>query len=306
MRIELTKLEPLSFSVRRLDHLYPVERYGDGGKTLQPVRFDIPGNVYHSSYLDCLSVAWDCHRGVVITPDLVWYDLLCEFAGAVRDDVEAYRHLFTSTEGKQEILVQTSDPEVIPVDRLVEALGKKTVLPPDLFLPQFTTTTPRSRLAHQAAFADAASPYYNYSMYCCGIPFVDVRGSYADWEKLASYWRGLGSQLHTDRGFHLRVCGVLNRLLSGIESPDFWRDIFSLERCGSGGQVEVGGWYSELFRKTPPVRYVENFSPHASRVDYRCIDTSKSYRMFHGVFSSALDDDLLTPEFGWIVYEVTD
>lgn len=306
MRVELASLAECPLPAHRLDPMRTINRFGDGNKSLIPVRRDIPGKVFHNSFLDCLSVAWGSHLGVVVTPDLVWHDLLGEVVGIVKANPDEYRHLFTSDEGKQEIIVQTDDHEVIPLESLCDQLFRRVSIDPNMCFPEFTTTTGRSRMSRYAAFADAASPYYDYGMYCCGIPFVEVRGNYNDWEKLASHWRSLGSQLFTDQKFYREVCGVLNRLLADIEKPDFWRDMFSLERCGSGSQVEVKGWYSQLFREKPPVQYVDNYPPHAFVVDYRNIQTNKNYRMLHGVFSSELNSGLLTPEFGWVVYERKD
>lgn len=273
-------------------------------QSLVPVEEDLVGDHYHTNYLDYLSKAWANHYGVVVTPDLLWYSLLCEATGIVASDPNRYRSLFTETEEKQQITVQTGSPTILPLDLIISHLKKLVPSDATNFLPEFTTTTDRARSAFYAAFADMVSPYYNYAMFCCDIPFVDVRGTKEDYQKLANSWKKVGEILGTHKEYFQNTVGILNSIVDNLENPEFWKDMFSMERCGSGSQYVISGWFSDLFVEQPSFRQVCNFSTHISRVNYKNLSTDIEYQMVQGIFSSKLtEEEFLEPDFGMIVYE---
>jgi hypothetical protein len=277
----------------------------DPKSEIQSIR-DVTGEYPHTNFLSYLELCWGKHFTPVITPDAIWYTLLCEIALLVKAAPERVRHLFSNTEGKQEIIVPTGHAERLPMDLIIDQL--KRLVPSDAskYLPSFTTSTPNSQLAFNAAFADAVSPYYNYGMYLCGFPGVVVRGNHEDWMTLPALWEDLPKELFPDSKYRTRVQAGLVAMgdTSLRNKPEFWADMFSLKKCGSGHQTEVQGWIRELFVKRPEVGYVGNYSSHASRVDYRNFTTQKDFSLFAGLFSSDLTaEGVLEPYFGSFVIE---
>src|SRR3990172_3353064 len=116
----------------------------------------LPGEVRHRNYLGYLEHAWANHQGVVLSPDVLWYTLLCESTLIIAEKPETYRKRFTTAPGKTNITVPAgSDITKLPLGRIIAELKKR--VPDNLadtFLPDFSTTEPMAREAQYAAFAD--------------------------------------------------------------------------------------------------------------------------------------------------------
>lgn len=262
---------------------------------------NLEGTHYHLNYLNYLETAWDNHYGVVITPDIIWHTLLSEVVQIVSADPEKYASLFTTTPDKKKMLIViTENLVVMPLDLLIKEIKKHIPTDISLFMPEFTTTTDRSRMVRYASFADLVSPYYNYGMLACGIPYVDVLGTKEDWDKVLSSWKGL-SELFPDFTVYFdEVTTILNKIQT--VDTEFWKDMFRLEKCGSGSQTEVFGWFADLFRIVPSMRFSYNFPTHVAKVCYKQLNTDQDYEMYSGLFSSKVENDCLVPDFGYMVF----
>lgn len=269
------------------------------------VHSDIPqADAYHRNYLEYLEMCWGGHVGIVVTPDILWHILLCEVAGVVRADAERYRPMFSETQEKQTLVVQ-AEGLVMPLDRLVDLLRPLVPTDSSLFLPEFSTTTERSRHSMQSAFCDVCSPYYNYMMFCCGFPAIDVRGTYGDWAAVYGAWFKLSElfEQFVSLNWFTNVAAVLRTCNERLQDADWWREMFRLENCGSGGQVEAYGWLTQLFREQPSTRYPENFSSCISTVEYHHINLDADFKMQDGLFFSNYEGDFAVPDFGYTVHQ---
>jgi hypothetical protein len=146
------------------------------------------------------------------------------------------------------------------------------------------------------------SPFYNYGMMLCNIPKVDIRGTIDDWKLLSDKWNGLSKIIGTSE-WTGKVSFTLGTLIENFQNKNFWKNIFNIMHCGSGGQIEVYGWFTNFFREQPQVKYVENYSPHVSVVKYKQLDFNKKYEMYVGMFGSKMQDEFLVPEFSFVVNE---
>lgn len=258
--------------------------------------------IHHNNYLEYLQFAWANHIGVTVDPTFLWYMTLSEVALTIRSNPEKYRSLFTTTDDSREILVQTLNPTVLPIDSIVQQLDQLVPIDTDAFFPDFSTKTDQYQLASQIMFCDAVSPYYNYSMFCCGIPSYDICGHDDDWKLLFKKVIDLSVLLGIQMPL---VTATLERLTHqhNRDSVEFWRSMFRLDRCGSGHQTEVGGWITSLYHQVPELKYVGNFSSHVGAVKYTNVSTNKRYEMYSGLFCSDLINNTLVPKYGWIVKE---
>jgi hypothetical protein len=280
-------------------------------QTLFPHADNVPGPLYHKNYLEYLEWCYSRHYGIVLQPDHIWYTLLSELTLIIAEDPERFRDLFTTSDKKVEIVVETGAESHLPLDLVLDRL--RELVPAgfvDDFIPPglFSTTTGDSLLAFEAAFADAVSPYYSYSTYCCGIPRIRVEGTKHDWETIREKWSTIAAKLDC----HAEYFGSVRNILSDIvgqfyeDDHDFWRNMFFAERCGSGSETEVGGWFTSLFREQPGgVRKSCNFSTHIAKVKYKHLNTGARFQLMTGVFSSEVEDGYLVPAFGHIVYRDT-
>lgn len=273
--------------------------------------------IFHKNYMDYLSTCYGSHYGYVISPELIWYMLLCEVSGHIKEFSTEYASLFTETpEKKQRLAVMKSSdsPETLDLTSIVDLL--KAVVPSDIssFLPTFTTDTPESTFAHNAAFCDAMSPYYDYAMYCCGFPSVTVKGTVEDWQKIIDSIGDISSllpEMSSDytTGVQETVQNIINSYsMDAVGAADFFNSIFTLERCGSGGQVEVNGWITKFYMNRPMVKYTHNYSTHVSHVEYKDLDTDIDYVISTGIFGSTFDEEtqVATPNFSHVVYRISE
>jgi len=263
--------------------------------------------IYHRSYLEYLEKCWGDHLGIVVTPDIVWFTILGELVSVVKGSPEPYRHLFTDSHEKKEIVVQTEDPVVMPLNRLIGALRQHVPTDATKFMPDFSTTTQASRHAMYASFCDLCSPYYDYGMFACAFPAISIQGDEDDWKQLAAHWRGL-KPLFSGAGPWLdTVQGILDDCAKNLKSPLWWKEMFKLTNCGSGHQTEVSGWFADLFLQQPQgPRYVNNFPTSVAAVEYKELSAGRNFKMQDGLFFSRQEGDFMVPEFGYTVHEKLD
>ncbi len=291
--------------------LYVTEDRYDDSRKFDPERFfndskgfkaitEISAETTHINYLYYLTGCWKRHYGVIVSPTILWNLVLGNLAYKVNKNPDVFRKYFTESDKKEEIIV-VQGGNLISVELLIEALQGKvpsTILK-DVF-PVFSTDTEKSKMANYTAFLDMVSPYYNYSMLLCGIPKIKVLGTKDDW--LWFMW-ALGKITAAIPECAEYLIAVANRIAIINEPECDYSKFFTLERCGSGSQVEVNGWITEFFIKQPRVPYPENFIPCISKIDYHCYNNGKDYRLYAGLFTSTIEDGYLVPGFESIYYE---
>lgn len=255
---------------------------------------NIDSIITHKNYLDYLGLCWKRHYGIIVSPTILWNIILNNLAFKVNQNPEQFRKYFSESEEKQEIIV-IQGGNLISVELLMEGLHGKipSTMLEDCF-PKFTTDTENSKIANYTAFLDMVSPYYNYRMILCGIPKVKVLGTDDDW---ANFVLNLGRISSAIPEFTDYLFTVANRVADIVENSCDYKNIFSLQRCGSGSQVMVSGWITDFFIEQPKVPYPENFISCIAKIDYRCYNDGKDYRMFAGLFTSKIEDDYLIPDF---------
>lgn len=266
---------------------------------------DIPDDaiMYHKNYMEYLHKCWANHLNIVISPDVIWYSLLTELATIVKNKPEQYRSLFFESEEKQDIIIITEELVEMPLDLLVKSLKEKVPINTEPFMPTFTTSTNRSKHAFYSAFCDVCSPYYEYSMMLCGFPSIKIEGTVDDWKLMHQSWKELAKVIDTHQQWFNETTETLKTCANNLENVDWWNKMFHIKHCGSGGQIEVTGWYADLFLEQPSTRYVENFASCRSVVEYEQLDTKKEYKMEDGLFYSQQQDEFIKPDFGYIIHE---
>lgn len=264
----------------------------------------ITNQITHQNYLGYLVMCWKRHYGVVISPTILWNMVLGNLAFEVNQNPETYRKYFTDSDDKKEIIVDQGG-NLISVGLLINALSG--VIPDDImgdFFPEFSTDTDKAIIANYTVFLDMVSPYYNYGMFLCGIPKIKILGRTEDWDALGAacvrVWEAIPE-------FETYLNTVLDRVNDIIDDEADFSELFKLQRCGSGGQVEVEGWIRDFYIEQPRVNYPENFIPCISKIDYKNYnENGKEYRLFAGLFVSQVEDDYLVPEFENIYYVKSD
>ena len=266
-------------------------------------------DLYHKNYLDYLSRTFGHHNSIVLAPQHFWYTGLCEIAQTVVKDPETHRKLFTrDPEGKIDIIVLCEDEsEPLRMDAIYQEMIGLVPIDTTLFLPTFSTETEMSRMASLAALLETCSPYYNYMMILCGHPRVKLLGTTEDWEAIVSRLDQLEREFADCpsspipkwiSGSMLPAATKLREALDG-KNKDWFREIFTEQRCGSGGQKTVDGWFSRVFMKQPKgMREVTDFPTHVTKVPYSIQPGGTEWNLCFGLFHSNRDDEgFLVPDF---------
>lgn len=262
------------------------------------------GSIFHQNLVTYLTVAWNAHFSVVLSPDMVFYTLLAELGEAIKADPSTFERLFTRSPGeKTQVTVMGSDPTKLNLCAIVETLKKLLPSDAELFTATFSTSSEASLLAMNCAFADAMSPYYGYNMTMCGIPRVRVLGSKADWQSIESKmqgWKNLVGSSAPKLVDWLQSASDAARDIYTKRDPEFWSGMFSIEKCRSGHTDSVGGWINRFYRKgyfgrkyKGKVSYVSddfyNFDSHLSSVEWTVTETQKKFKLYSGLLYSTYE-----------------
>jgi len=255
----------------------------------------------HKNYIEYLEICWARHYEAVISPEIIWYNLLCEVAQIVKSNPEEHRHLFTRSEGQENIIVITNTT-IIPVKELLKALKPRVPTEIDMFIPTFSESTEDYKLAAMTAFAEMVSPYYYYFTASCGIPAIHVRGTEKDWQKLLQHWKNLSQIIKGYDNFFSATKQLISDIIKQFNSPkaSFWKDMFYMKKCGSGSQMGADGWIKLLFIEPPEL----NFPTALARIEYKHINTGQTFEMKRGLIKSTRDKNVLVPEFDFTVSEI--
>jgi len=252
-------------------------------------------DIIHRNYLDYLSMCWKNHYGIIISPTILWNMVLGNLAFEVNKNPETYRKYFTNFNDKMEIIINQGG-NLINVKLLINKLNG--IIPNNImddFFPDFTTDTDKSIIANYTAFLDMVSPYYNYGMFLCGIPKIKILGTDEDWDLLGASCVRIWTAIPEFKSYLNTVLDRINEII--YNDADFSK-FFSLQRCGSGSQVEVNGWITDFFIEQPSINFPENFISCISKIDYKNYnEDGKEYRLFAGLFTSEIEDGYLVPEF---------
>jgi len=292
-----------------LDESLEVNENADFGEFNQRNFFDIEtgfeavtsfeAEVVHRNYLDYLTLCWGNHYGIVVSPTILWNMVLNNLAYRVNQEPETFRKYFTEFDEKQEICVMQGGNQ-IDVKLLIAGLqGRIPSNMLDISFPEFSTNTENSKIADYTAFLDMVSPYYNFSMFLCGIPKVRVLGTNNDWLDFVLNLDAITAILPECQDYLL---GVANHIANVVEETADFSDFFRLDKCGSGSQVEVGGWIKDFFIEQPRIGYPENYISCISKINYHNYNDNKDYRLYAGLFTSKISEGYLIPAFDKIYY----
>lgn len=267
----------------------------------------------HTNYMEYLCQAYAQHHSIVLTPDILWHSILCEIAAVVRAKPDLYATLFTTTPGaKQAIVLPSCGEEELPLRALVEELRNRVPTNTDDFLPSFSTTDEAALFVRYAAFADVCSPYYSYMTLACGYPAIDVRGEPTDYARISTCATQLAINF-SEVGDTVLASYLMDKIVPLIAdiveatvdgNAAFFNSILTTQRCGSGGEVQVDGWWPErMYVKTYKNEKPENIPTHIARVEWKNLDSGRAFSLNGGLFTSTNEDGFAVPQWGFVKNE---
>lgn len=206
--------------------------------------------------VEAVHLAFEGHRPLVLSPDMIWLLVAQGFANHVNANAEELRSRFVEHPGKVTIQVRRDDfckgspenpwPEVF--DEFSQSIrGHIGVATHDLLLPGFSTTGAAEKAATEIVLLDAMQSFFSFElMTMCGIPQIVLEGTTTDWEMLADRVRNIGQfgiQWWTDA-----LAPILDEFIAasrGHANRQFWQSIYKISD-GSGGPY-ITGWITAFF-----------------------------------------------------------
>lgn len=265
---------------------------------------------YQKGFLGALSNAYSMHRKITINPHDFWFIVLCEIATVIKTNSDACRPLFTKSQDKVDIVIPTDDPTTIDLAKVVEHLRALVPVNVDMFVPELSTMDDNVRVAMYASLCDGLQHYYNYMTFCCGIPEINVGGTKKDYElllnnvaELAQVFKNI--QFPEMVEYMIRVGDIFASILKTFvyEDKSFWTGIFTSRNEGSGGQLYIDGWITDLYFMKPDDTKIENFESSFAIVPYKNLDTGVEFKAVHGGFKRMIVDGYVTTGYEGVIFQ---
>ena len=270
-------------------------------------------NLRNHGLFGLLSHAYTYHAPVVMNPTDVWILIISQLKTIIKENAEEYRHLFTESDDKTEISVPSNSFHELPVNLVIDKLNEYLKFDTNLVRTKFSTDTDIANEVKDHLLLDMSSPFFSYTMFMCGIPSIKLGGTVDDWQLLENNFIELNKLFYSNTNedyicWQSSVLHIVSQLLEaskGNYDVAFFEDIYTQQNIGSGNELQINGWITNLFYKMPPVSKIDNFNSHASCVEYVNTSTNKNYAMISGGFSyNQTDDGFIQLEYSKHFFEI--
>ena len=244
--------------------------------------------INHYNYLEYLNYAYTNHLGVVLTPDILWYTILCELNTVIKSDIKKYKKYFTKSPDKKQIISITKDDFIkLGNQKFIEQFENYIPINIDLFLEEFSTTDYVSKQAMNATFCDAISLYHEYTINGCGIPWIEIDGNQEDYIKIVKKIFELQDIFVDNQLFLESTLNILSNIIKSFDEDidlDFFKNVFYAEKCDNCHQSKIYGWFSDLFINKPEPRFLCNFPSHISAIPFSVSATEYEDKKFESLY----------------------
>jgi YD repeat-containing protein len=287
--------------------------------------------------------AYADHRPVKLTPDVVWEHICLTFSEYVNNHAEEMRPFLVDHEGVKDLVVKTDlrvDPtldvlhhknanwkEVIRLFSQEIAKHTKGDLA-ETITADFSTTGLTELIASQVTLMDAVKQYFRYINFAasCGIPYIVLEGTPADWQKLMEKAQAL--EKYNMKWWTQELLPILKEFVKTAEgnpSSKFWKDIVMKDRpdrlrgggCSNEPPTKFDGWMLKLFPNTKTQTIPEEASsngslgPELSHVGFKYVEydpitnvilEEADIELIAGFVGIEVDEQtgMLSPKIGWI------
>lgn len=223
-----------------------------------PIEQHKPYGNLNSLFLNTVHKCFAEHYPLGIRPETLMWMVIHEIGITVKENPEEYRHLFTTSLGKETIEVEVdslnmnsfgqNNDWMLMVNLLCDGLRERipsSIL--DYFLPKISTHDVNSETASIIAVLDAASPFYSYvCSTCCGIPSIRLFGSGKDYDAIVEACTILSGlfEKHLNQYFTY-LLPVLKEIADTVNERkpvdnDFWKSIYN--HYSGSGTDDMDGW----------------------------------------------------------------
>lgn len=301
-----------------------------------------------NTMFNMMITAYAEHLPLVISPDDIWLLISQGVARHINLNDEQLRNKLVDHDGKIVLQVESKqallgDKDVLMDGEAVDGKVDWTLIFDgfvntmrqntkgdivDRMCADFTTTTIDSRIASQITLMNALQPFFNYEVIrvVCGIPYITIKGTPEDWQKILDRTRSLAE--YDLKWWTDKLCPVLEQFVSAAEGkPDrqFWRCMvmkIAPDKIRGGGCImdvptQFDGWFLNLFPYDNKGRTPESVTKgHKMLSDllfvdfiYKVVDKSNNVmketpmQFYSGFVGAAVNEESyeMTPRIGWLV-----
>ena len=292
-------------------------------------------------FFHALVRAYAEHRPFVLSPDMLWQLIGFNFSEYVNNHAEEMRSLLVPHEGVKDLKIMTEE----------DILGKKNADWSDLFdkfsaeiakntkgdiaqlmTSDFSTTGQTERIASQITLMESLKSYFHYiaGRLACGIPYIILKGTPADWRKVAEKVQGLEAY---NMGWWTKelkpIIAEFVKTAEGHPDSKFWKDIVMEDRpdrlrgggCSMETPTNLDGWIVKLFpnmkkgeiRTTIPQTQMQGAELSEVKFKYQVLEpfTMKvleetDIALYAGFVGVTVDEatGAIEPKIGWIARKV--
>lgn len=288
------------------------------------------------AFFRTIKYAYEKHKGLVLSPDMVWLVISQGFARYVNAHPEELRQQLVNHEGQMDLVVQNASEcqkGNANWDQLVNEFAKEIAKYTKEDIAQtltadFTTTTLAERVASQITLMESVKTYFRYIVMriSCGIPHITLTGTPEDWQKVLDKTRKLdvsGLEKWTKSLEPILTEFILTA--KGQPNRKFWRNIVKKQSvkkleggaCSFKTPTQLDGWFLMLFpneegKTLDDIYHTQNMPAEYVRVPLKYvviesesgdIDEEAGLELWAG-FMGAIEDTLkntITPKIGWLV-----
>jgi len=196
-----------------------------------------------------------------LSPDVIWLTVVQGLAEHVQQDPEKHRASFNiKFEGKETLVVQRPNfvkgsaendwTTVFPefTEQIGGFIGEKllTTLSCD-----FSTTDAVAKICSEIAIMDCVQSYFEYVSMCgCGIPSIELTGTYGDWLSVRGKAEVLLKRFEGLEAWSAELLPLLDQFCSAAKGePDlaFWNSVCNVSRASGMWGGFMTGWLQILF-----------------------------------------------------------
>jgi hypothetical protein len=277
-------------------------------------------------------VAYQQHRPITISPDIIWLLINQGFSRHIVNNAEKFRKDFVNFDGKKDLIIDVDSSDIMIgkenshweivfpqfVNKISDYVGKEVT---DILTADFSTTTPASKIAGQMTIMNAFKEYFRYEIdgYGCGLPQVTIEGTVEDWEKVLAktqYISKYDLKWWTDE-----LKPILKQIIQakkGKFDKKFWINMIKYHSAQDyGDEDRIDGWFVKFYpydkegnrTNLKTINDINNLPSEIVRVPFifeNRIDMKnvKRYQMefWAGFFGLSQSKDFtLKPKIGWAI-----
>jgi hypothetical protein len=188
--------------------------------------------------------------GIEIAPWYLYNVIFHQMAQVIKSNVEEYRNIFTSSQEKITIKMETLEFDINIYTEYIKQLIPNTENF-DTFFPSWSNFPPYYNECMGGLFADMVQKYYGAMVMGCSCPKVRVLGNQEDWDKLLETIMKLkeifnSCNSHSLDKYLTHVITCLTNFKFNWASAETWKNFFFVANCGSGSQESIEGTIRKL------------------------------------------------------------